>query len=145
MGIPYQLFKVHYLYYASLCESNASQNSEHYVQAFDHWSIDTKQDAWFTVASFDAVFETLDSKPKWIKIFSDNGGHYHNSELMSIVSNWNQWYNIDVRGWYFLEPGDAKTSVDSHHAQVNWNLVEIFYYYFNKNRLTQIITCFSFR
>ena len=59
------------------------------VQAFDHWSTDTKQDAWFTASSFDAVFEVLDPKPKWIRIFSDNGGHYHNSELMTIVSNWN--------------------------------------------------------
>jgi hypothetical protein len=59
------------------------------VQAFDHWSTDTKQDVWFTSLSFDAVFKTLDPKPKWIKIFSDNGGHYHNSELMTIVANWN--------------------------------------------------------
>jgi hypothetical protein len=96
-------------------KNNSSQLD---VQAFDHWSTDTKQDAWFTASSFDAIFETLDPKPKWIKIFSDNGGHYHNSELMAIVSNWNQWYNIDIRGWHFLEPGEAKTSVDSHHAQV---------------------------
>jgi hypothetical protein len=25
------------------------------VQAFDHWSTDTKQDAWFTASSFDTV------------------------------------------------------------------------------------------
>jgi hypothetical protein len=99
------------------------------VQAFDHWSTDTKQDAWFTASSFDAVFETLNPKPKWIKIFSDNGGHYHNSELMTIISNWNQWYNIDVRGWHFLEPGEAKTSVDSHHAQVNLNLIHQLNFY----------------
>lgn len=88
------------------------------VHAFDHWSTDTKQDAWFTASSFNAVFETLDPKPQWVKILSDNGGHYHNSELMTIITNWHQWYNIEVRGWYFLEPGEAKTSVDSHHAQV---------------------------
>jgi hypothetical protein len=98
-------------------KSNASQLN---VQAFDHWSTDTKQDAWFTVSSFNAVFETLDPKPKWIKIFSDNGGHYHNSELMTIIANWNQWYGIDVRGWHFFEPGEAKSSVDSHHAQVSY-------------------------
>ncbi|RHZ44282.1 hypothetical protein Glove_744g11 [Diversispora epigaea] len=88
------------------------------VQAYDHWFTDTKQDAWFTASSFDAVFEILDLKPKWIKIFSDNGGHYHNSELITTVTYWNQWYNIDVRGWYFFEPGKAKSSVDSHHAQI---------------------------
>ncbi|RIA89366.1 hypothetical protein C1645_824999 [Glomus cerebriforme] len=65
---------------------------------FDHWSTDTKQDAWFTASSFDAVFKILDPKPKWIKIFSDNGSHYHNSELMIIVANWNQWYGINIRG-----------------------------------------------
>ena len=88
------------------------------VQAFDHWSLDSRQDAWFTASSFDAVFETIERKPEWIKIFSDNGGHYHCLEMMAIVRNWHQWYNIDVRGWYFFEPGEAKSLVDSHHASV---------------------------
>ena len=65
-----------------------------------------------------AVFEALEHKPEWIKIFSDNGGYYHCSEMMAIVRNWHQWYNIDVRGWYFFEPGEAKSLVDSHHAAV---------------------------
>ncbi|GET04416.1 hypothetical protein GLOIN_2v1772784 [Rhizophagus clarus] len=33
------------------------------LQAFNHWSTDTKQDAWFTASSFDAIFETLNPKP----------------------------------------------------------------------------------
>ena len=89
------------------------------VQAFDHWSSDTKQDAWFTASSFDAMFETLEAKPEWIKIFSDNGRHYHSSEVLAIVRNWHQWYNIDVRGWFFFEAGEAKSLVDSHHATVS--------------------------
>ena len=89
------------------------------MQAFDHWSTDTKQDAWFTASSFDAVFEILDPKPKWIKFFSDNDGHHHNLELMTIAAYWNQWYNIEIYEWYFLKPGEAKTSVDSYHAQVS--------------------------
>lgn len=97
-----------------------SSDTQLEVHAYDHWSTDTKQDAWFTASSFDAVFETLDPKPKWIRIFSDNGGHYHNSELMTIVANWNEWYNIEIRGWQFLEPGEAKTTIDSHHAQVRY-------------------------
>ena len=44
---------------------------------------------------------------------------------MTTIANWYQWYNIEIRGWYFLEPGEAKTSVDSHHAQVSF---EIFLY-----------------
>ncbi|RHZ44324.1 hypothetical protein Glove_740g7 [Diversispora epigaea] len=88
------------------------------VQTFDHWSTDTKQDAWFTVSSFDSVFETLDPRPQWIEILSDNGAHYHNSELITTIANWYQWYNIKIRGWYFFEPGEVKTSVDSHHAQI---------------------------
>ncbi|RHZ78587.1 hypothetical protein Glove_159g30 [Diversispora epigaea] len=57
-------------------------------------------------------------KPKWIRIFSDNGGHYHNSELITIIANWNEWYGIEICGWHFFEPGEAKSSVDSHHAQI---------------------------
>src|SRR5207253_2256270 len=88
------------------------------VQAYDHWSCDTKQDAWFTASCFEAVFNTINPRPYWIKIISDNGGHYHNSELMAIISYWHDWYGVEVRGWIFLEPGEAKTTVDSHHATV---------------------------
>ena len=31
------------------------------VQAYDHWSCDTKQDAWFTASCFEAIFNTVDS------------------------------------------------------------------------------------
>jgi hypothetical protein len=57
------------------------------VRAYDHWSTDTKQDAWFTASSFEAVFGSIEKKPKWISIISDNGPYYHNSELMSIVAH----------------------------------------------------------
>ncbi|UZO03157.1 uncharacterized protein OCT59_023569 [Rhizophagus irregularis] len=66
------------------------------IQAYDHWSSDTKQDAWFTASCFEAVFETINPKPRWIKIISDNGGHYHNSELMAIISHWYCWYNVEI-------------------------------------------------
>lgn len=95
------------------------------IGAYDHWSLDTKQDAWFTASAFEAVFETISKKPKWIKVISDNGPHYHNSELMAIVSYWHTWYDIEVRSWLFLEPGEAKTMVDSHHASVSSNPIEI--------------------
>jgi hypothetical protein len=91
------------------------------VEAFDHWSNDTRQDAWFTVASLHTVMETLEQKPKWITIVSDNGGHYHNTELMMIMGHWKEWYNIHPRRWLFLEAGEAKTAIDSHHAQVYIN------------------------
>ncbi|RGB30816.1 hypothetical protein C1646_764833 [Rhizophagus diaphanus] len=51
-----------------------------------------------------------------IKIISDNGDHYHNSELMAIVSYWYDWYRVEVHGWIFLELGEAKTTVDSYHT-----------------------------
>ncbi|GET51064.1 hypothetical protein GLOIN_2v1767205 [Rhizophagus irregularis DAOM 181602=DAOM 197198] len=92
------------------------------VKAYDHWSTDTKQDAWFTASSFEAVFETIKHKPKWIRIISDNGAHYHSSELMAIVAHWNEWYQIEVRDWQFLEPGEAKTTIDSHHAAISHSI-----------------------
>ncbi|GES92530.1 hypothetical protein GLOIN_2v1772784 [Rhizophagus clarus] len=61
-------------------------NKELDVQAYDYWSADTKQDAWFTASYFEAVFTTIDSKPFWVKIIFDNRSHYHNSELMTIIS-----------------------------------------------------------
>ena len=50
------------------------------ITAYDHWSDDTKQDAWFTAYSLIAVFETMSTRPKWVTIISDNGPH--NSEMM---------------------------------------------------------------
>lgn len=95
-----------------------SSNSQIRIEAFDHWSCDAKQDAWFTASSLHGVIEVLDKKPEWISIISDNGPHYHNSELMIILSYWKEWYDIKVNKWVFLEAGEAKTSIDSHHAQV---------------------------
>ncbi|RHZ81201.1 hypothetical protein Glove_123g95 [Diversispora epigaea] len=79
------------------------------IQAYDHWSLDTKQDAWFTASYFECVFLSINLKPNWIKIISDNGDHYHNSELMTIIK---------VCGWIFFKPGEAKTTVDFHHAVI---------------------------
>ena len=41
---------------------------------------------------------------------------------MAIISHWYNWYNIEVRSWLFLEPGEAKTIIDSHHAAVSSNV-----------------------
>jgi hypothetical protein len=99
-------------------------NDDLNVRAFDHWSDDGKQDAWFTASAFDSVLQQLGADNiKWIKIFSDNGGHYHNSELMVIASYWKKWYNIDVKKWQFLEAGEAKTIVDSHHAKLSHGFI----------------------
>ena len=91
------------------------------ITAFDHWSLDTKQDAWFTASSLHAVFNTMPNNPKWITIFSDNGPHYHNSEMMAIMTHWKEWYDVTIKRWIFLEAGEAKTAIDSHHAQVKSN------------------------
>ena len=68
------------------------------IQAYDYWSYDTKQDAQFTASCFEAVFNTINPHPYWIKIISDNGGHYHNSKLMAIVSHWYDWYGVEICG-----------------------------------------------
>src|SRR6185369_13193477 len=71
----------------------SEDSDELIVRAFDHWSDDGKQDAWFTASAFDAVLSKIGEECiEYIRIFSDNGGHYHNSELMVIVSYWKKWY-----------------------------------------------------
>ncbi|RIB28258.1 hypothetical protein C2G38_2158360 [Gigaspora rosea] len=50
---------------------------------------------------------------------SDNGSHYHNTDLMIIMGYWPKWYGIQVEKWVFLEAGEAKTTIDSHHAQIS--------------------------
>jgi hypothetical protein len=94
------------------------------IEAYDHYSNDGKQDAWFTASAFDIVLPKLKKNNiKQIEIFSDNGGHYHNSELITIISNWKNWYNIEIKRWQFLEAGEAKTIVDSHHAKLSHGFV----------------------
>ncbi|CAB4444025.1 unnamed protein product [Rhizophagus irregularis] len=35
-----------------------------------------------------------------------------------ILGHWLDWYQINVKKWVFLEAGEAKTTIDSHHAQI---------------------------
>ena len=42
--------------------------------------------------------------------------HYHYTELMLIIGHWKEWYNVVPCKWIFLEAGEAKTAIDSHHA-----------------------------
>ena len=104
--------------HSSLVYTKDIINNKLNIQVFDHWSDDTGQDAWFTASALHTVFENLDPKPKWVTIMSDNGPHYHCTELMLIIGHWKDWYNIVPRKWIFLEAGEAKTLIDSHHAQV---------------------------
>ena len=106
-----------------LMYTKPENESELTITAFDHWSADTTQDAWFTASSLHSVIESLSAKPKWIVIISDNGPHYHNSEMMAIIAQWKDWYDITVRKWIFLEAGEAKTTIDSHHASVSKILI----------------------
>ena len=66
---------------------NNNNSNELIIRAFDHWSDDGKQVAWFTASAFDEVLSKIEKKMLNIRIFSDNGGHYHNSELMVIGKN----------------------------------------------------------
>ncbi|PKC65816.1 hypothetical protein RhiirA1_460530 [Rhizophagus irregularis] len=34
------------------------------------------------------------------------------------MAHWKDWYDIEVKSWIFLEAGEAKTAIDSHHAQI---------------------------
>ena len=120
--------------YTVLLYTKSKDSVEINIQAIDYWSNDAHQDAWFFTFSLHSVMENLDVKPKWVTIISDNGPHYHNSELMIIMSKWYEWYGIQVKKWIFLEAGEAKTTVDSHHAQV-CNKKIFFFSKKNKNSL----------
>lgn len=112
--------------HSSLVYTKDITNNKLNIQVFDHWSDDTGQDAWFTASSLHTVFENLDPKPKWLTIMSDNGPHYHCTELMLIIGHWKDWYDIVPRKWIFLEAGEAKTLIDSHHAQVTIYLASLY-------------------
>ncbi|RHZ49465.1 hypothetical protein Glove_520g3 [Diversispora epigaea] len=80
--------------YTILVYTKSNGDSEINIQAIDHWSTD----------------------------MHDNGPHYHNSELMIILSKWFEWYGIQVKKWIFLEAGEAKMTVDLHHAQISLSI-----------------------
>ncbi|RHZ78758.1 hypothetical protein Glove_156g31 [Diversispora epigaea] len=96
--------------YSILMYTKSENDEKLAVAAFDHWSADIRQDAWFTASSLHAIFNVMFKKPKWITLISDNGPHYHNSEMMLILAHWKDWYDI--------EAGKAKIAIDSHHAQI---------------------------
>ena len=41
------------------------------------------------------------------------------------MGRWTEWYGIHVKKWVFLEAGEAKTTIDSHHAQVYFIILRI--------------------
>ncbi|RHZ83505.1 hypothetical protein Glove_91g130 [Diversispora epigaea] len=88
------------LHFVLVYTKNIEQNQMN-VQTFDHWSDDTRQDAWYT-ASY-TFFETINPKPKWITIMSDNGMHYHCTELMLIISQAIKRY---IKLGYDINSGD---------------------------------------
>ena len=101
-----------------LLYTKSKESSEINIQAIDHQSTNACQDTWFSMSSLYSVIENLEIKSKWISIIFDNGSHYHNSELIIIISKQYEWYGIQVKKWIFLKAGKTKTIVDSHHAQV---------------------------
>ncbi len=52
---------------------------------------------------------------------------------MTIVANWYDWYGIEIREWLFLKSGEAKITINSHHASVNF-LKKINFYYICNNK-----------
>ncbi|GES93351.1 hypothetical protein GLOIN_2v1790148 [Rhizophagus clarus] len=66
------------------------------IQAYDHWSNDPRQDAWFTASSLHTVIESIKKKPEWVTIISDNRGHYHNADLMMILRHWPDYHHAQI-------------------------------------------------
>ena len=56
-----------------LIYTRLSNNTTLQVRAFDHWSTDTYQDAWFTAFSLHAAISEIDPQPEWVVFISDNG------------------------------------------------------------------------
>ncbi|GBB90470.1 hypothetical protein RclHR1_17450001 [Rhizophagus clarus] len=80
------------------------ESNELEIQAFDHWSNNNRQDAWFTASSFDAVFNLLNPKPKWIIVMNGLSGistaylkpnrdqrSQSNVKTIPGISNWFEW------------------------------------------------------
>ncbi|RIB02162.1 hypothetical protein C2G38_2228581 [Gigaspora rosea] len=83
------------------------------VNAFDYWSSDSKQDAWFTASSLHGVLETIEIKPKRIRHNIESGEEIqeaikdlagtHAANILSNleenlklgtmhgISNWHEW------------------------------------------------------
>src|ERR1043165_1221792 len=60
---------------------------------------------------------------------------------MIILSYWKEWYNISIKNWIFLEAGEAKTMIGSHHAQViKYLILDILNFEKNLQSIYQIIS-----
>ncbi|GES80407.1 hypothetical protein GLOIN_2v1790148 [Rhizophagus clarus] len=66
------------------------------IQAYDYWINDPYQDAWFTISSLYAVIESIKKKSEWVTIISNNGGHYHNADLMMILRHWPNCHHAQI-------------------------------------------------
>ncbi|POG58624.1 hypothetical protein GLOIN_2v1790148 [Rhizophagus irregularis DAOM 181602=DAOM 197198] len=71
-----------------------------------------------TASNPHAVIESMKKKPEWVMIILNNGGYYHNADLMMTLRYWQDWYGIWPKKWIFLEPEEVKITINSHHAQI---------------------------
>ncbi|CAB4490382.1 hypothetical protein RhiirA5_471556 [Rhizophagus irregularis] len=69
-----------------------------------------------TASNPHAVIESMKKKPEWVMIILNNGGYYHNADLMMTLRYWQDWYGIWPKKWIFLEPEEVKITINSHHA-----------------------------
>ncbi|CAG8530252.1 29980_t:CDS:10, partial [Racocetra persica] len=72
-------------------------NNNLQARAFDYWSTNSRQDAWFTASSFHAAINELNPQPEWVSFLSDNRPHYYNADLMIIIKRWKEYRHVHLR------------------------------------------------
>lgn len=54
---------------------------------------------------------------------TDNGPHYHNTAVLTYLSEVNEVFNLDLLEYNNFEAGEGKTSLDTHFAYISHKIV----------------------
>ena len=55
--------------------------------------------------------------------FTDNGPHYHNTAVLTYLSEVNDVFNVKLLEYNNFEEGEGKTALDTHFAHISHKIV----------------------
>ena len=58
-------------------------------------------------------------------LFTDNGPHYHNTAVLTYLSEVNAVFNVKLLEYNNFEAGEGKTALDTHFAHISHKIVRL--------------------
>lgn len=65
----------------------------------------------------------MERKGHTLFLFTDNGSHYHNTAVLTYLSEVNDVFNVKLLEYNNFEAGKGKTALDTHFSHISHKIV----------------------